>query len=308
MLGNGDGTFRAASGSPMRVPSPPYDDFPSPLLGPGLALGDFNRSGHTGLAVGLFQNLAAAILLGKGDGTFNYSGTLAYIQGQPTWSLTAADFNADGNWDLVSANNGGGESPVVLLGYSHGAFNAIPQNVQMTGVSSAAGDFNGDGKLDLAIGGASILLGNGDGTFTQGDTLNVGNFVTVADFNGDGKLDLAVCDNAKNTVTILLGDGTGNFTTASGSPIAVGNQPWAILAGDFNNDGKLDLATANNGDGTVTLLLGNGDGTFSQASGSPYSVGGNPDAITAADFNGDGKLDLAVADTLGSAVWILLQQ
>jgi FG-GAP-like repeat len=85
----------------------------------------------------------------------------------------------------------------------------------------------------------------------------------------------------------------------------VGSQPQAILAADFNNDGKLDLATANSGDGTVTLLLGEGNGTFTEASGSPYSVGGNPYAISAADFNGDGKLDLALA---GGAVWILLQQ
>ncbi len=309
MLGNGDGTFMPAPGSPMRVPSPPYDDFPSPLLGPGLALGDFNHSGHTGLAAGLLNNLAAAIFLGNGDGTFNYSSTLAYTKGEPTMSLTAADFNADGNWDLVAANSLSGVSPVVLLGYSRGAFNSVEQkNIEISGISSAAGDFNGDGKLDLVINGASILLGNGDGTFKQGSSLNTVGLVAVGDFNGDGKLDLAVCDPAKNNVTILLGNGNGTFVTAFGSPITVGTQPEAIVTGDFTNDGKLGLAIANFGDGTVTLLLGNGDGTFLQTSGSPYAVGKGPIAIAAADLNADGKLDLAVANLMDDTVSILLQE
>ncbi len=308
-LGRGDGTFRSASGSPVPLPSPPYDDFPSPFVGP-MVLGDFNNSGHQGLAIGLLQNEAVDILFGNGNGTFTVADTQANTMGGPTESITAADFNADGYMDLVSLNSISGISPLALLGYGHGAFNAVEQTFQAPGVSSAAADFNGDGKLDLAIGGATILLGNGDGTFNEGVTLNIGAIVTVADFNGDGKLDLAVCNSSTNTVTILLGDGTGNFVTASGSPMAVGNNPQAIIAGDFNNDGKLDLAIANYGDNTVTLLLGNGDGTFTEASSSPYTVGTAPLALAAADFNGDGKLDLAVANSLEGTgtVSILLQQ
>jgi membrane-bound lytic murein transglycosylase B len=127
----------------------------------------------------------------------------------------------------------------------------------------------------------------------------------TGDFNGDGKLDLAVTDSGNNTVFILLGNGDGTFGLTSIIP--VGNYPSAIIAADFNNDGKLDLAIANNGDGTITLLLGNGDGTFTQASSSPYAVGLGPYQLAAADFNGDGKLDLAVTNEL-NAVSILLQQ
>jgi hypothetical protein len=314
--GNGDGTFSTAPGSPDSVPSPPYDDFGSPYVG-AIAVGDFNHSGHLGVAAGLFQNEAAAILFGNGNGTFSHSSTLANTSGQPTMALTAADFNADGNLDLVALNDINGASPTVLLGYSHGAFNAVAQNFEITGLSSAAGDFNGDGKLDLVMNGENvllgssgenILLGNGDGRFTQGSTVNGGGFVTVADFNRDGKLDLAVCNGSANTVSIFLGDGSGNFAAASGSPIAVGSDPDAIAVGDFNNDGKLDLAVANSGDGTVTLLLGNGDGTFTPASSSPYAVGQYPTSIAAADFNGDGKLDLAVVNLTDGTVSILLQQ
>jgi len=157
----------------------------------------------------------------------------------------------------------------------------------------------------------AVSLGNGDGTFTlaNGSPISFGQSVSAivaGDFNGDGKLDLAVTDYSANAVYVLMGNGDGTFQQPI--PIAVGNEPDAIVVGDFNNDGKLDLAIANYGDNTVTLLLGNGDGTFTQASGSPYTVGKGPYALAAADFNSDGRLDLAVANLRDGTVSILLQQ
>jgi hypothetical protein len=322
LLGNGDGTFTAASGSPLRVLSPPYDDFGSPYVGP-IVTADFNHSGHQGFAVALIQNEAAAILLGNGDGTFVPSSASFANTGDPTTSaLAAADFNGDGNLDLAIANQIYG-SAFVALGYGHGAFNAAG-NLNTTGFLNgiAVGDFNGDGKLDAIVAGGSafsaglgssglaVSLGNGDGTFTsaKGSPISLGqnlSGIVVADFNGDGKLDIAATDSSANVVYILLGNGDGTF----GAPLTVpvGIAPMAILAGDFNNDGKLDLAIANFSDNSVTLLLGDGDGTFTRASGSPYPVGKGPYQLVTADFNGDGKLDLAVANSTDGTVSILLQ-
>jgi FG-GAP-like repeat/Putative Ig domain len=323
LLGNGDGTFTAASGSPVQVPSPPYDNAASPYVGPIVAA-DFNHSGHQGFAVALIQNEAAAILLGNGDGTFVSSASFANAVDPTTSALAAADFNADGNLDLAIVNQIYG-SGSVALGYGEGAFSAAG-NLNVTGFPNgiAVGDFNGDGKLDAIVAGGgggtsaglgssglAVSLGNGDGTFTpaNGSPISLGQglyALVVADFNGDGKLDVAVTDSSANDVYILLGNGDGTF----GPPttIAVGSDPDAIVAGDFNNDGKLDLAIANFADNTVTLLLGNGDGTFTQASGSPYPVGKEPYQIVGADFNGDGKLDLAVTNLMDGTVSILLQQ
>jgi hypothetical protein len=293
-------SFANAAGSP----------FPLGINTAAVATGDFNGDGALDLAISNFYNSGTVnILLGNGDGTFRAaSGSPIPLAGSPNW-LMVGDFNGEGKED-VAAVEPLGNSVVILLGNGDGTFAAAPGAANRVGANpqfAAVGDFNGDGMLDLAITNAAsntvtILLGNGDGTFTQasGSPVSAGNApegIAVGDLNGDGILDLAVTNSPSNTVTILLGNGDGSFSPAAGSPITVGSLPDYLLIADLDGDGKLDLTVTNALSGSVSILLGNGDGTFAAAAGSPISVSQEPTVVLAGDFNADGNLDLVVADS-----------
>jgi hypothetical protein len=125
--------------------------------------------------------------------------------------------------------------------------------------------------------------------------------VEIADLNNDGKPDIVVANEQSNNVTILLGDGKGGFTQAKGSPFPAGHDPNDIAIGDFNRDGKLDLAFANHEEKHLTVLLGNGQGGFTPAPNSPFAVEVKPHThgVATGDLNGDGNLDL-VTDSWGN--------
>jgi len=321
-LANGDGTFTQASGSPVIIPPPPFDTVANPLM-VFLATGDFNNSGKLGLAAANLEQDNVPILLGNGDGTFTIPTSFVNSEGGYTNTVAVGDFLGNGNLDLVVA-----ESPVgwgdILLGCGDGGFiqGAVPTAGNLTSAyMPAVGDFNGDGKLDIALTGGgygpntvnavTILLGNGDGTFSlaENSTFATGSnpwAIVAADFNGDGKLDLAVANEDDSTLTILLGNGDGTFTPASGSPVAVGSGPYSLTTGDLNSDGKLDPVVANQNGSTLTILLGNGDGTFTPAAGSPIALDAVPNSVAVGDFNGSGRLGIAVAT--GSNVVVLVQQ
>jgi hypothetical protein len=216
------------------------------------------------------------------------------------------DFNRDGKLDLVVTDSNGIN---VLLGNGDGTFQPAV-NYSAGTRSLAVGDFNRDGKLDLVVtdsNAVGVLLGNGDGTFQPPiNSSVVGGSVAVGDFNRDGMLDLVVAYNGSNDLNVLLGNGDGTFQ----SPVSynTGPGPTSVAVADFNADGKLDLAVATNGktdNNTVSILLGNGDGTF-QAHVDYGTGSSNPSSVAVGDFNGDGTPDLIVADLFSTDVRLLL--
>jgi VCBS repeat protein len=299
-----------------------------------IVVADFNGDGKLDLAVPVYSIFTPLsdmnILLGNGDGTFRAGPTFP-LAGQNVNNAVVADFNGDGKPDLAISLPDANQNPSAA-GHGDGTFTPVlpmPAN----GVSViAAGDFNRDGKADLVVvnfgsGTLTILLGNGDGTFPQGQTITapvsgpgglaVGPVsVALGDFNGDGIPDLAVVNSprfdqgALGSVTILLGNGDGTFTARAESPAAGGN-PLFIATGDFNGDGILDLVVTDMNQGApelgaVTVLLGNGDGTFS-APLTP-ATGRTPNFAAVGDFNGDGIPDIAVANNVSNTATVLLTQ
>lgn len=284
--------------------------------GPSLmAVGDFNGDGNLDLAVANEGSNTVSILLGDGHGGFQTH--VDYPTGPEPSSVVVGDFNGDGKLDLAVAdqncpnNTCGSGSVSILLGKGDGTFEPSVEYSTGPGTYSVAvGDFNGDGKLDLAVaasgagvldpGGIDVLLGNGDGTFQAAVNYDTGSgtnptSVAVGDFNGDGKLDLAAtnvgCGTPCGNVAVLLGNGDGTFQPAVN--YNAGAQPLFIAVGDVNRDGRLDLAVANASSQNVSILLGNGDGTFQTAVN--YSTNGDAFSVAVADLNGDGKPDLIVA-------------
>ena len=362
LIGNGDGTFKA------------HVDYPSGSTPVAVAAADLNGDGKPDLAVVNNANPGAvSVLLGKGDGTF--PAPVSYATGNSPVALAVGDFNRDGIPDLAVANHAD-NTVSILLGNGNGTFSAAPAPPALTAVAggappagaykvavtyltargestlsvpssistaagndmaiqvsspAASGNATGWNVYFITAGGATFTKQNSApiaiGTnFTQGAAISTATAapagppatggspvaLAIADFNGDGKPDLAVVDNTSpGLVSILLGNGDGTFAAQVG--YATGNSPVALAVADFNGDGKPDLAVVNNpataagttaSSGSVSILLGNGDGTFQPHV--DFAVGTTPVAVAAADFSGDGSQDLAVVNQGDTAVSILL--
>jgi len=243
-----------------------------------------------------------SVLLGNGDGTFQDA--VNYWSGGwlPT-SVMIADVNGDGKPDILVTNEGYGIN--ILLGNGDGTFQPVSDVAGVeTPLKLLVADINGDGKLDLVVlsGSIGVLLGNGDGTFQPIVSYEecigcLPSSLAMADVNGDGNLDLLVAYWNGASIGIRLGNGDGTFQ--SETLFSVGMQPSSLAAADVNGDGHIDLVVTNlclggcNVNGTVAVLLGNGDGTFQTPARYGWDEYG-AQSIAIADLNEDGKPDLVV--------------
>ncbi|HET7489420.1 MAG TPA: VCBS repeat-containing protein [Acidimicrobiales bacterium] len=293
----------------------PATSWPSGGTDPiGVATGDLDGDGRPDLVVPDYAAGTVAVLANLGGGSFGPARSFAAGSGPE--GAAVADFTGDGRADVAVADASG----TVALLAGDGAGNLVPLGSVSGGGSStmglAAGDFNGDGRPDLAVanygsGTVGVLLGNGDGTFAAARTYPGGYTashplaVVVADMTLDGRPDLVVtAAGTTGTVRVLTGNGDGTFTprTVVGTG---GAHPSGLAAGDLTGDGVPDVAVGNVAlSGTVAVLAGDGTGAFSSLA--TYPTGGSlPDGAVVADFDRDGRPDLAVTNAGTDTVAVL---
>lgn len=267
--------------------------------------GDLSGDGITDLVTADYLDRRAAVWLGLPDGGFTGpAGTL-----EPDVHLLAlADMNRDGHLDLVATHHDQAEI-YMAFGDGRGGLSPAPGSPFLAHAGRPhnhgllVGDVNGDGAPDIITfnqvdRSVSVLLGEGQGSLAPapGSPISMSSEVypgALGDLDADGHLDLAVPLLTGHAVAVLRGDGRGQFTPAPGSPYSTIARPYYAAIGDFDRDGRADVLVAHDDSAQLTLLNGQPNGSFARAEGAPFTPGARVFALAAADFDGDGALDVA---------------
>ncbi|HEY2867337.1 MAG TPA: VCBS repeat-containing protein [Pyrinomonadaceae bacterium] len=314
-LGDGKGGFPQADGSP----------FASGQTGADIGVVDFNGDGNLDVALANHGVKTCEILLGNGKGQFSLApGSPFNVESNPhPHGIAVGDFNHDGRAD-IAIDSWAENKVLVLSGKGDGT-------VQGPGVKFDVGkmpyqrlrvaDVNEDGNADIITSNfesasVSILLGDGKSGFTRKDFSTPADpfGIAIADVNGDKHLDIVighysghVVDTSGNAMSVLLGDGKGNFSLLKGAPFSTGNYPGTVAAGDINGDGIADIVVPNYEDGTLTIYLCTKD-AVTPAPYSPIRVGRTPHGVTIADLDHDGIGDIVVTEEEDNDLLILLSK
>jgi FG-GAP-like repeat len=313
-----DVPFRAATAQTVKLPESPGE----------LIIGDVNGDGWLDLALDHHDSYNVTLLLGRANGSFAIAANSPIVmkQGQHphTHGLGIGDLNSDGKLDLATVNNADNDISVAF-GDGRGGFTIAPRSPFAVGPSPyplTVGDINNDGRLDIvanatATGPAraqqlatsralTLLINDGQGGFRRSDVpLRTGQpwFAAIGDVNGDGRPDLIATHHDQSRLTVMLGDGVGNFREIAASPMDVGHNVSRIELADVNRDRRSDVIAAG-GDG-VRVMLGDGTGNFTPAPHSPFATAAGTWRLAVGDINQDGKMDIVTSNTDNNSVTVL---
>lgn len=312
-LGDGKAGFSQPKGSPFSAGQDPTD----------IAAGDFNGDGNLDVAIANHGVKLVTILLGNGRGQFSFApGSPFNVESNPhPHGIAVADFNGDKKPD-IAVDSWAENKVLVVFGNGDGSFRAPGIKIEVGKMPYhrlRTADFNEDAKADIVTSNfeassVSILLGDGRGNFTRKDfpAPPAAFGVAIADLNGDHHLDIGIAhysgqgtDRSKNGVSVLIGDGRGNFSLLKGSPFPTGHYPGTLAVGDLNGDGIADIVVPNYEDETLTVYLCGRSG-ITPAGYSPIRVGHTPQGVAIADLNHDGKGDIVVTKAEDNDVLVLL--
>ncbi|MGB2714266.1 MAG: VCBS repeat-containing protein [Vicinamibacterales bacterium] len=320
-IGQGNGQFVLPTGGALNVPESPHE----------LALGDLNHDGNLDMGLASHDSYNVVLFLGDGRGSFRAAPTSPFAMKdgrQPhTHGLGITDFNGDGHADLVTVNSNDDNDVAVALGNGRGEFRRAPGSPFAVGPAPypmALGDLDSDGRMDIVVTSTGLkpaaagglpanaltaLFGDGRGGFKRtAIPVKTGRtwFVAFGDLNADGKSDLVTTHTEDRLLSVLLGDGRGNFTEPARSPFDLGNKAWYVALADLNRDRHLDVVAA--AETGLRVMIGDGHGNFTPASGSPFATGKGTWRLASADVNADGKPDIAASNLESASLSLFLGQ